>query len=316
MKILGQNRVIRYLSRGLTSQRLSPSLLFVGPDGSGKKTVALELARAFACQDPPMTVGADELPTCGECDGCRRVAGGTHGDVMLLNRAFQADLLNEKPEAQNAVKIEAIRNLDRFLHLLPTESRRRVAIIEDAERMSTESANALLKLLEEPPDHAQIVLLALDEHALPSTIQSRCAVLRFQPLPTTDIAAWLQEKFQMPADLAKNVAFQSNGSLSKALAAKEADTRVSDIVQIGLDEFLAALSEPAWRKEGRKKAEHLVVSLINHAQHELENGDLGQAARLRLLIQAKKQLERFVTPRVALQNLYLQLLPLGKDTHP
>ncbi len=195
MKILGQPHVDRYLTQGLKTHRLSPSLLFVGPDGVGKRTAARELAESLS--------------------------QGSRADVLYVDRAFQASLLKEKPETQTAIKIETVRLIDKFLHLKPAEGRKRTAIIDEAHRLTIEAANALLKLLEEPPVGAQLVLVCRNEKKLPSTVLSRCAILRFRPIPAADIAGWLTQHKNIPAEKAAALALRAEGSLAKALAGLE-----------------------------------------------------------------------------------------------
>src|SRR5687767_10176482 len=120
MDIVGHNRALHYLREGLRTDRLSPSLMFVGPDGVGKRSAALELAKCFGCANPKKE---GDLSRCGTCQSCKRIDEGNHLDVFVLDHRSQAAVLNEKIEMQNAVKIEAVRHLDKFLRLKPSESK-------------------------------------------------------------------------------------------------------------------------------------------------------------------------------------------------
>jgi ATP-dependent Clp protease ATP-binding subunit ClpX len=120
--VLGHADILKYLTEGIRRQRLSPSLLFVGPEGVGKKRVAHELTALLKC-DPV-------------------------SDFLLVDRPLQASLLKEKPESQTAIKIESVRHLDKFLRLRPADGSYRVAVIDEADRLTEEAANALLKILE------------------------------------------------------------------------------------------------------------------------------------------------------------------------
>src|SRR4051812_11824158 len=121
MKITGHDPILTYISAGLNQDRLSPSLLFVGPDGIGKKMVAVELAKTFCCQVPPKKTKDQQLPLCDECPSCVRIQGNNHTDLLIINRDLQATLIKEKPETQTAIKIESIRYLDKFLRIRPLE---------------------------------------------------------------------------------------------------------------------------------------------------------------------------------------------------
>jgi DNA polymerase-3 subunit delta' len=303
MEILGQEHVLRYLVEGSRQSRLSPSLLFVGPDGVGKRAMALELAKTYMCEQPP-AVGTG-LPSCGACGACRRVGAFNHPDVFYADRAVQAVLLKEKPESQTALKIETVRQAERFLHLRPSEGRRRVAILDVAHRLTNEAANALLKVLEEPPANAQFVMIGADEHALPPTVLSRCAVLRFRPVATGLIARWLTANHGMEAERAAEIADRSGGSFQRALSLRDEDAPALDLSDFAVDTFFDALGEINWRKDGRRQAERALDHLIETAQRRLEAGDLAEVRRIETLLTARRRIDRNVPPKLALAALFL-----------
>ncbi|MBV9080869.1 MAG: DNA polymerase III subunit delta' [Elusimicrobia bacterium] len=309
MDIIGHKRALRYLSEGLRLDRLSPSLLFVGPEGVGKRSCALELAKCFACEKPPKAAeGA--LPRCGKCAACRRVESGSHFDILVVDRRTQAALMDEEEKTQTAVKIDAIRHLDKFLRLRPAESRRRVAIVDEAHRMTIEAANALLKILEEPPPLAQIVLCAADEHNLPSTIRSRCGVAYFAPVAEGLLAEWLKDTQGLPEERAAEVADRSGGSFGKALRLKDETGDTLDLSDYDMAEFFSLLNEPGFRREGRKNAEAALTKLIEAAERRLREGSAAEVERIAALLEARRRLDRNVTPRLALEALYLKLKDL------
>lgn len=284
MEILGQPQALRYLTQGFDRGIISPSLLFVGPDGVGKRLCAMELARWFGCENT-----------------------GANQDLLVVNRALQAMVMREKPETQTAIKIESVRHADKFLSLKPFVSQRRVVIIEEANKLTIEAANALLKLLEEPPAQAQIVLVSNDEHALPSTVVSRCAVVRFRPIPTKIIADWLEREHAVSESAAMEIADRAGGSFEKALALKDEEHATTDLSDYTLDEFFTMLAGTNWRKEGRKQAEAAVTNLIETSQRKLESGDLAQTTRLSALLAARKQIDRNVPVKLVLETLYVKL---------
>lgn len=307
MKVIGQPTVVSYLTRGLTENRLSPSLLFCGGDGTGKRLAAVELAKALVCETKTPARLDDPLQRCDRCDACRKVGEENHPDVLTVGYSFQAALLKEKEAQQKTIKIDSIRALSRFLSFRPSESARRIAIVENAQTMTNDAANNVLKILEEPPSYGQIILLATDEKNLPNTIRSRCAVLRFRPLPVPDIARWLTQNKSVEWDRAETIAQNAGGSLSAAIRLIDEEPFSIDIDAYSADEFFELLSDPRFRDDSRGKAEKIIAWLVEEAQRRLGEGDLSQRRRLEALLAARRQINRYVSPRLVLENLYLNL---------
>lgn len=198
-EIIGQDRVIRLLRQALRHGRLPHALLFTGLDGVGKLRTALALARVLNCESASLG------DACDRCLSCRKMVSGNHPDLLLVEREGQF------------IRIDRIRDLQRRLRFRPLEGGKRVIVIHDAETMRTEAANALLKILEEPPPDNLFILTAPDSTALLPTIASRCLCLRFQPLTRTAIAAHLRAVHAVSPDRADLVASLAGGSLSRAL---------------------------------------------------------------------------------------------------
>jgi len=208
-KIVGQDQAVDYLRRSAASNRLAHALLFVGPPGVGKRLVAQSLALTLFCERFPETA----LEACGECRSCRMMLAATHPDYLTL----------ACPEGKSELPIELLvgsrenrgrEGLCHDLALRPMAARRRVAVIDDADRMSTECANALLKTLEEPPSYAVIILIAADSAAVLPTIRSRCQMVRFAPLETALVAQLVTElEWAQSPDEAQAAARLSGGSL-------------------------------------------------------------------------------------------------------
>jgi DNA polymerase III subunit delta' len=193
----------------LIERRAIPhALLFTGIDGIGKGTVARRFAMAVNCSERPKGE-MDRLP-CGVCRSCRRIEGGLHPDVLQV-----------KPQGA-FIRIDQIRALCDTLALKPYEAGVRLAILQDAQALNPEAGNALLKVLEEPPDGTVLILTATQTSDLLSTIVSRCRRIRFNPLRRQTIAALLQEGLlgqRQPTapDLANAVAAMASGSYAKAI---------------------------------------------------------------------------------------------------
>jgi DNA polymerase-3 subunit delta' len=194
--ILGHERQKAILKRAQSSGRLAHAYLFEGPEGVGKRLVALALARSLFC----VTKNG-----CGECPACRKVDHQNHPDLHIV----EAD--------GNTIKIEQIRALQKELSFRPLEGERKICVIEAAEKMNASSGNALLKTLEEPSGHALLILLTSRPDAVLPTIRSRCQRLPFSRLPTAIIRRALAEADAGNEAHAHILATLSDGSFHKAL---------------------------------------------------------------------------------------------------
>jgi DNA polymerase-3 subunit delta' len=204
--ILGHRRLLPLLRQAVARGRVPQSLLFAGPEGVGKRTVAVALAQALNC---PTRIAAGGDDACGRCPVCLRIARGQFTDVVRLDRGDHA-----------SIKIEPLR--ERVLDVVgyrPFEGARRVFIIDNADDLTEQAQDALLKTLEEPPPSATLMLVTAFPDSLRPTIQSRCRRLRFGPLVEEDVVRVLVERAGIDAAKAKTLATVSAGSVSRALAA-------------------------------------------------------------------------------------------------
>lgn len=230
--LLGQTEAIDGLRRGAAAGRLAHALLFVGPPGVGKRLTARMLATALLCQRIPETA----LDACGECSSCRMMQAGTHPDFLSV----------ACPEGKSELPIELLvgtrenrgnEGLCHDLSLRPMVGCRRVAVIDDSDRMSNESANALLKTLEEPPAYAVIVLVAAEASKILPTIRSRCQTVRFRPLDAAHVARLITElEWSEDSQEAQAAAELSGGSLAVAQQLLNPQLRaLRDALLISLD---------------------------------------------------------------------------------
>ena len=200
----GHDRVVESLRRAARQGRLPHALLFVGPEGIGKHTFALRLAQALLCERVPEA----DLDPCGICPGCLQVMAGTHPDVLRVSR----------PEDRQELPIRVIRDLCIDLGLKPMSGKRKVAIVDDADDLNDEAANAFLKTLEEPPPGSTLILVGTSAEGQLDTILSRCRVVRFDPLGESELAGVLLEQgFAETEDEARRLARLGEGSVARAL---------------------------------------------------------------------------------------------------
>jgi DNA polymerase III subunit delta' len=203
--LIGHTVVWEHLTRLLADDRLPHALLFTGPPGIGKALLAHRLAARLAC-----TAAAGQ--PCGECSGCRQAAAGTHPDMLAIAAPDRTKQATRRKE----IGIDQARLLKRFAQLHAITAPRKMAIIDDADRLSLAAQNALLKTLEEPPGRALIVLVTASPDALLSTVRSRCQRVRCRPLADADVRAVLMAN-GIPADDAAALAAVADGSPGRAL---------------------------------------------------------------------------------------------------
>ncbi|MDP2606879.1 MAG: DNA polymerase III subunit delta' [Deltaproteobacteria bacterium] len=199
-EIIGHQRPLEILRLALGNGRLHHAYLFVGPEGSGKRTVALALAKAIHCRET-------ENDFCDRCPDCARIQARNHPDVRLVQT------LEDKKE----ISIKQVRELEKELNFRSFSGKRKIAIIDPATLLNASSQNALLKTLEEPPQNSLIVLIAPNAGALLPTLRSRCLRVSFGPLARDEVARYLMSKEGMNQDDASLRAALSMGSLGAAI---------------------------------------------------------------------------------------------------
>jgi DNA polymerase III subunit delta' len=204
VRIRGHDDIARSFDAAWRKGRLGHAYLFVGQSGVGKHTFARELARALLCE-----TSAKTLVACGRCASCSLVDAGTHPDLILAAR----------PEDKLDFPIESARQVIEQLSLKPARGGRKVAIIDDADDLNTESANSFLKTLEEPPPGSILILIGgpTPERQF-STILSRCQVVPFAALPKDDLLELLRERGITEEDRLDRLVRVAGGSIGQALA--------------------------------------------------------------------------------------------------
>jgi DNA polymerase-3 subunit delta' len=199
-QVIGQDKILSLLGYSLKTNAIAHAYLLVGPRHVGKGTLAINLAQALNCDGP-------DAP-CGECRSCQRIREGKHADVTSSGL-----------DSRTEIGIDDIRSLQRLANLPPYEGKYKVFIIDDAEYLSTEAANSLLKILEEPPPRVVWLLLAAEEeHVLP-TIISRCQRLELKPVPSERVQKVLINSYNVDPDKAKLLTQLCHGCLGWALSA-------------------------------------------------------------------------------------------------
>ena len=169
---IGNRRIIDRLRAKLREGRFPHGLIFSGPAGVGKHTAAVMIAKALNCTNANTP---DDF--CDHCASCRKIDAGTHSDVMTIT----------VEEDASQIKIAQVRHILSMLDLQPLEGRNKVFIIDPADMMNPEAANALLKGLEEPPESSFFILITVNVHELLLTVRSRSQVYNFTPLKLEEL---------------------------------------------------------------------------------------------------------------------------------
>jgi DNA polymerase-3 subunit delta' len=199
-EVVGHSKPLNTLQKALTNQRLHHAYLFVGPEGVGKRTVAMALAKAIHCSN-----SAGDF--CGECINCASIVDGNHPDVRTI----------EPLAGKKEISIRQVRDLERDLRYRSFSGKCKIAIIDPAALMNASAQNALLKTLEEPPENSLMILVTPNAGALLPTLRSRCLRLSFAPLPQAQVVEFLRAKRGVAADDAEFLAAISMGSIGVAL---------------------------------------------------------------------------------------------------
>lgn len=203
-EVIGHTKQLAILRSALSDARLHHAYLFVGPDGIGKRTAAIAVAKAIHCEE-----SIEDF--CGICVNCARISDGNHPDVRLIQP------LPDKKE----ISIQQIREIERELNFRSFSGKRKIAVIDPATLMNLSAQNALLKTLEEPPANSVIVLIAPNSGGLLPTVRSRCVRLSFSPLGRHEVAAYLDSQTVTMRNDSESLAAMSMGSIGLALKLKK-----------------------------------------------------------------------------------------------
>ena len=324
--IIGHRSTIASLQTAAARQRLAHAYLFHGEEAIGKRTTAAWFAQALLCEGSPSET---DLDSCGVCRSCHQVEGRTHPDYFLIEPDHEL--------ATPQIKIEQIREIEQQMIYRPLVGERKICIIDDADRMTIGAANALLKTLEEPPDHSLFVLVTSRPASLPATIRSRCQALRFATSARTDVEAALILKREMRPEDARFLAMLCEGRLGEALSTdlKTVRAQQQEFIELVSPNFLQSVTNVLTAAESLAKADRaadtlswiarwirdLVIILVNGDRDQLLNVDKVAAlerdarqahtdALLELLVdieETQRQATRHLNLHMALENILLRL---------
>ena len=316
--VLGQRKAAEILHESLKHQRVAHAYIFAGPKGVGKAKMALEFAKALHCD-------SKNHDACNQCSSCTRIEHYNHQDVIWI-----------KPE-RNSIKIEQIRQLQKGFQYKALENYK-VFIIENAELLTRESANSLLKLLEEPGSPMVAVLLAENPHQLLPTIRSRCQVIHFSHLDPYSMVEMLKDEFnEQDILLASHITEDIDAVRSILISEQFAQMRNlviqwSEDISLKNYQILYALNDNILKNEYIK--EHLPLFLdllllwyrdilnmrLNRNEHVIYKGfenmlhkqelhltELRIVQMMEDILKAKNQIAAYANSQLALESLVLSL---------
>ena len=322
--VVGHDAAVARLRRAAAEDRPASAYLLTGAAGVGKRTLADAFAARLLCASPA------DGDACGTCAQCTRIAAGTHPDLRIVARE----------EDRRDVRIEQARELTRWLALRPMMATRKLAIVDDADRLNEHGQNALLKTLEEPPGSAVVLLVATRASQLLPTVRSRCQHVRLDALAPDALAAFLAVR-GVAADALPVIVARAAGAPGRALALvddPEAETRALVLDHLGrLATLLAAdcsslaqrlgKSDPVPAMEVVTAWYRDLLALVLHADAaSLRNPDAADALRaaaarttaeavlrqLEAVCDTARALERNANRVLALETLFLVLRRLER----
>jgi DNA polymerase-3 subunit delta' len=337
--IVGHEKAIEVLQRAVDDEsRLSHAYLFAGPEQVGRATTARRFAQALNCQ-------SEDSRPCDECRACRLIAEGKHPDVETMTMGGICDESEHKDHSKDNsqdIRICQVRRLEHVVIRAPFEARLRVIIVDPADALTTEAANAFLKTLEEPPDHVVLILITAHEEALLETVRSRCRRIVFGGASRSEIEAALLERWDAEPETAAKLSRMAQGRLGWAVDALKNEKGLEDREEVleeieellrGGDkerfEYARALGDRYqrnnravrdslnvwsdwWRDvlltaSGEEELALSIDRLDTLRSHASQYGVAGAVRALRALTDVQQHLDEHASPTLALEVMLLEL---------
>ncbi len=315
----GNQVALKIIQLTLRSQRVAHAYLFKGPSGSPKVAYAVALAKGLLCDNQQSETGRDG--PCESCWSCREIGKGAHPDLFQVEKDG------------NTIKIKKTHEILKEALSRPYHSTRKVFVIREAEDMTAEASNALLKILEEPPSYVTFILTATNVAAIPETIVSRCQVVPFRRLPPHALGQILVEEHKIPQEEALAVAEYSDGSVDKALSLLEGqrggslgESVLRELTEISPVEVAQKYSrldpkerlrvvfglEVLFQKKMRESVSAGFESDVDRDQRRYLEELQGWYRALDSLLQARRRLDANTNPFLALAVLFMDLCHIEK----
>ncbi len=196
--IIGQDRIISRLKNVIKNDRINQSFLFEGPAYIGKKSLALSFAKTLLCNNK-------EKEACKSCSSCLKVESGNHPDLII-----------ERAEG-DSFKKKQIKTIQKMMRVLPYEGDKKIFILQNIDNMTQHAQNSFLKILEEPPEYAIIIMTVINSNSILPTIVSRCQRIKLLPVKNTEIQEYIIKKYNKTEKEARFISAFSNGIVGRAI---------------------------------------------------------------------------------------------------
>ncbi len=323
-EILNQPAAVDYLQKSVLG-RVPQALLFCGPSGVGKKKTALEFAKALNCLDPQARQRGDN---CGVCAHCQAIERGTYADVVVADLLYQARLelktepsdpayeeyLEKELTKQQRIKVDTVRDITAKSQQKSAQGGWKVFIVDEAQSMQAEAANALLKFIEEPPQKTVWILLTDKKAAMLKTILSRCQPLQFAPLPQETLQTLLLQ-VRPETQNAALAARYGQGSVTHAVRAAEALEILQEAPQGPAWPYAVAAALPRTATAARQNAQAILEVVLLAAHRTWQQTE--EAEQRRALQRSLVKLEEYKTAitRNVSPALVVETALMGLDGH-
>lgn len=287
--IVGNRKVKELLQNSIKENRTSHSYLFIGIDGIGKKLIAKEFAKMLLC--------LNDDKYCNKCKSCIEFSSNNNPDFLYI-----------EPDG-NSIKIEQIRYIQRKIQEKPIISNKKVYIVNDADKMTTEAQNALLKTLEEPPEYATIILIGSNENTFLTTIKSRCMIIHFENIKDQEVKEYLQKNYNID-NISQNMLSIFQGSIGKAITLKDKYNQYEQIEKIirNLNQVdiieLIKMSEIIYKS---KDEIFDILDYINVILLRLSNEDYKYVNCINIIEDTKKRLKRNANYDMSIDNMLFNI---------
>lgn len=319
-EVLNQPSAVAYLQKSVLG-RVPQALLFCGPSGIGKKKTALEFAKALNCLDEQARCNGD---SCGICARCRAIEQGIYPDVTVADFLYQARLelktepsdksyeedLEKELAKQQRIKVDTIRDITARSQQKSAVGGWKIFIVDEAQSMQAEAANALLKFIEEPPQKTVWILLTDKKAAMLKTILSRCQPLQFAPLPDSTVEKLLPQiapDVQDPALAAR----YGQGSLTRARLAAQALDILQAAEQGAAWPAAVAQSLPRTMVQARQNGQAILDVVMLALHRKWAGAQEAQRASLQTVLQKmedyKNAIGRNVSPALVVETALMRV---------